>query len=65
MFGNGVRAQIWEEFTKRFNMPHIAEFYGSTEGNTNIGMNFYASLSNFFVNQLTKGLSSNVVGKPK
>ncbi|MCL4128833.1 UNVERIFIED_CONTAM: hypothetical protein GTU68_057669 [Idotea baltica] len=36
MFGNGVRAQIWEEFTSRFNMPRIAEFYGATEGIANI-----------------------------
>ncbi|CAL4099735.1 unnamed protein product [Meganyctiphanes norvegica] len=39
MFGNGVRAQIWEEFTERFNMPRIAEFYGATEGIANI-MNY-------------------------
>ena len=36
MFGNGVRANIWEDFTKRFNMPCIAEFYGATEGIANI-----------------------------
>ena len=36
MFGNGLRPQIWPEFTKRFNIPNIAEFYGSTEGNSNI-----------------------------
>lgn len=36
MFGNGVRAQIWEQFTSRFNMPTIAEFYGATEGIANI-----------------------------
>ena len=36
MFGNGVRPQIWEEFTSRFNMPKIAEFYGATESNANI-----------------------------
>ena len=36
MFGNGVRPQIWEEFTTRFNMPRIAEFYGATESNANI-----------------------------
>ncbi|MEL6387005.1 MAG: long-chain-acyl-CoA synthetase [Pseudomonadota bacterium] len=32
-FGNGLRPEIWEDFFKRFNIPHLAEFYGSTEGN--------------------------------
>jgi len=36
MFGNGLRPQIWEEFTKRFGIEKIAEFYGATEGNANI-----------------------------
>lgn len=36
MFGNGVRPQIWEQFTSRFNMPVIAEFYGATESIANI-----------------------------
>ena len=36
MIGNGLRAQIWSEFTRRFQIPQIAEFYGSTEGN--VGM---------------------------
>lgn len=34
--GNGLRPQIWKEFQKRFNIGLIAEFYGSTEGNTNL-----------------------------
>ncbi|XP_077986704.1 long-chain fatty acid transport protein 4-like [Glandiceps talaboti] len=34
--GNGLRPQIWDTFVKRFNIPQIAEFYGSTEGNANI-----------------------------
>ena len=33
MIGNGLRPQIWTQFQKRFNIPHIYEFYGSTEGN--------------------------------
>ena len=31
--GNGLRPEIWPEFQKRFNIPEIGEFYGSTEGN--------------------------------
>ncbi|XP_071533896.1 long-chain fatty acid transport protein 4 isoform X4 [Panulirus ornatus] len=36
MFGNGLRPNIWKEFEKRFNIPKICEFYGSTEGNANV-----------------------------
>ncbi|XP_050693749.1 long-chain fatty acid transport protein 4-like isoform X1 [Eriocheir sinensis] len=36
MFGNGLRPTIWEEFQKRFKIPMVCEFYGSTEGNANI-----------------------------
>jgi len=31
--GNGLRPEIWEAFFERFRIPHLAEFYGSTEGN--------------------------------
>lgn len=31
--GNGLRAQIWEDFQKRFRISRISEFYGCTEGN--------------------------------
>lgn len=37
IFGNGLRPQIWPQFVKRFNIPNVAEFYGATEGNANIG----------------------------
>jgi len=36
MFGNGVRAEVWTDFTSRFNIPVVAEFYGATESNANI-----------------------------
>lgn len=37
MYGNGLRPQIWSQFTTRFNIPAIGELYGSTEGNSNLG----------------------------
>ncbi|ENN77457.1 hypothetical protein HUJ04_002737 [Dendroctonus ponderosae] len=36
IFGNGLRPQIWREFTDRFNIKDVKEFYGATEGNANI-----------------------------
>ncbi|ROT69516.1 Long-chain fatty acid transport protein 4 [Penaeus vannamei] len=36
MFGNGLRPTLWDDFQKRFAIPTISEFYGSTEGNANI-----------------------------
>ncbi|XP_020286096.1 long-chain fatty acid transport protein 4-like [Pseudomyrmex gracilis] len=36
MFGNGMRPQIWESFVKRFGVKQIGEFYGATEGNSNL-----------------------------
>ena len=32
--GNGLRPDIWDEFTARFNIPRVFEFYGASEGNT-------------------------------
>ena len=32
--GNGLRPEIWDEFTKRFGIPRVCEFYASSEGNT-------------------------------
>jgi solute carrier family 27 fatty acid transporter 1/4 len=36
MIGNGLRPDIWAKFVTRFSIKHIAELYGSTEGNCNI-----------------------------
>lgn len=31
-FGNGLRPDVWADFQKRFKIPSVYEFYGSTEG---------------------------------
>lgn len=31
--GNGLRPEIWDEFTTRFGIPRVCEFYASSEGN--------------------------------
>lgn len=33
MVGNGLRPEIWTEFTKRFGIDRVAEFYGASECN--------------------------------
>ncbi len=35
-FGNGLRPDVWHDFQKRFAVPDILEFYGSTEGNVSL-----------------------------
>ena len=35
--GNGLRQSIWTEFSGRFNIPQVAEFYGATECNCSLG----------------------------
>ena len=42
IIGNGLRPEIWKDFKKRFDIPFIAEFYGSSEGNGG-----YANAFNF------------------
>ncbi len=32
--GNGLRPEIWEEFTRRFGIKRVVEFYAASEGNT-------------------------------
>jgi fatty-acyl-CoA synthase len=32
--GNGLRPEIWEEFTTRFGIDRVCEFYAASEGNT-------------------------------
>lgn len=34
--GNGLRADVWPEFKRRFHVPQILEFYASTEGNVSL-----------------------------
>ena len=36
IMGNGLRPEVWPEFIKRFNIPHVIEFYGATEGNVSL-----------------------------
>lgn len=38
-YGNGLRAEIWQEFVNRFGVQ-IGEVYGSTEGTSNLGWFF-------------------------
>ena len=33
MVGNGLRAEIWEEFQQRFGIANVSEFYGASESN--------------------------------
>jgi fatty-acyl-CoA synthase len=34
--GNGLRADVWEEFQSRFEIPRILEFYAATEANVSL-----------------------------
>jgi len=49
ILGNGLRPQIWEEFTRRFNIKQVAEFYGATEGNANMSKNIIVFLLLCFI----------------
>jgi fatty-acyl-CoA synthase len=34
--GNGLRADVWQQFQSRFDIPRILEFYAATEGNVSL-----------------------------
>ncbi len=36
VFGNGLRADVWEQMVARFRIPQVMEFYGATEGNVSM-----------------------------
>jgi fatty-acyl-CoA synthase len=36
IFGNGLRADVWEKMLDRFKVGGVLEFYGSTEGNVSL-----------------------------
>lgn len=58
-FGNGLRPDIWETFLTRFNIPHVCEFYGSTEGNVSF-LGFDGKVG--AVGRIPKYLEKNVFG---
>jgi fatty-acyl-CoA synthase len=35
-FGNGLRADVWQQMVDRFAIPQVLEFYGATEGNVSM-----------------------------
>lgn len=37
ILGNGLRPQIWKQFVEKFNIKQVFEFYGATEGISNMG----------------------------
>ncbi|MEP6344077.1 MAG: long-chain-acyl-CoA synthetase [Maricaulaceae bacterium] len=36
IIGNGLRPEVWKGFVSRFDIPHVIEFYGATEGNVSL-----------------------------
>jgi fatty-acyl-CoA synthase len=34
--GNGLQLEVWNVFKRRFHIPHILEFYATTEGNVSL-----------------------------
>jgi len=55
MFGNGLRPQLWNQFVRRFGVARIGEFYGATEGNSNVRESLnYLSLRSSCAKTLTR-----------
>ena len=44
LYGNGLRAEIWQPFVDRFRVK-IGELYGSTEGTSSLGETHFTSSS--------------------
>lgn len=74
IYGNGLKPQIWTQFVERFNIPQVAEFYGATEGNANIGKKIkpcirrylnLKSLEYMYKNYIPISLSLYKQGEPK
>lgn len=51
--GNGLRPAIWDDFTKRFGIDRVCEFYAASEGNT--------AFVNFFNLDKTTGICPSPV----
>lgn len=51
MFGNGLRPQIWTKFAEKFGVEEIFEFYGATEGNSNLGK-LHSCVHHYFYQQV-------------
>lgn len=57
--GNGLRPEVWSKFIERFNIPHVVEFYGATEGNISM-INFTGKVG--AVGRVPKYLESKTNG---
>lgn len=53
--GNGLRQSIWTDFSSRFHIPQVAEFYGATECNCSLG-NFDSQVSTDWANKAAVGM---------
>lgn len=61
--GNGLRQSIWTEFSGRFNIPQVAEFYGATECNCSLGNFDSQVLSGWVHGWVTEGTGSRREGR--
>lgn len=53
--GNGLRQSIWTDFSSRFHIPQVAEFYGATECNCSLG-NFDSQVRSRWANKVAVGM---------